>query len=243
MSDSRPIETRCVAATVRVAALVLATFAVCAACGAPAPPPAAPIEGPHAPAGAGAAAVDPIEATNAPVPGLALVTLPNLERPALRHPVVPLDRDTHVRAPDDLTVPTVAVVDAAAAGLVDGSTTPPTLRLTQAPCRFVEAEPDASWDAQVATDCRAFHQEQFDGRSHRALRLAPGSWQIAVTNASVGRDVGLWLRSEDPSVAPLVSSGGVAPGETLTWAVELSPGRYLYSCPLNPTANYLIEVE
>jgi hypothetical protein len=187
--------------------------------------------------------VDPATAANGAVPGLALVTLPDLERPALRHPVARIERDEHVRAPDDLIVATVTLVDAVDLGIVDESTDPPTLSLSQAPCRFVEAEPDAVWDALDATDCRGFHQDQFDGRGHRAIRLDAGAWQIAVTNASVGRVVGLWLRSEDPSIAPLVSSGGIGPGERLTWSVELEPGRYLYSCPLNPTANYLIEVE
>lgn len=214
-----------------------------AGCGGASSVPDAPDRVPDASGQAGDGSTDPNTATHGAVPGLALGTLPDLDRAPIERPVAPIERDEHVRAPDDLTVATLAVVDAEAAGLVDDTTDPPTLRLSQAPCRFVEAEPDASWDAAGPEDCRAFHQERFDGRGHRAVRVDAGPWQIAVTNASVGRTVGLWLRSEDPSEAPLVSSGGVEPGETLTWLVDLAPGRYLYSCPLNPTANYLLEVQ
>lgn len=213
------------------------------ACGGVAEPGDDSVRAPSASSSDGAELAAPDVAATGAVPGLSLGMLQDVPSSSpLIHPVAPLERDEHVRAPDDLTVATVTVADPDTLGLVDRSTDPPTLRLSQAPCRFVEAEPDADWQAVDAAGCRGVHQEQFDGRGHRALRLEAGAWQIAVTNASVEHVVGLWLRSEDRSAPPLVSSGGVAPGETLVWSVELTPGRYLYSCPLNPTANYLIEV-
>jgi len=39
-----------------------------------------------------------------------------------------------------------------------------------------------------------------------------------------------------------VSGGGLKTGATQDYEVELEPGEYLYSCPLNPTPNYKLIV-
>jgi len=39
-----------------------------------------------------------------------------------------------------------------------------------------------------------------------------------------------------------VSGGGLTTGTTKDYEVELEPGEYLYSCPLNPTPDYKLIV-
>ena len=40
-----------------------------------------------------------------------------------------------------------------------------------------------------------------------------------------------------------VSGGGLTPGTTKNYIVELKEGEYLYSCPLNPTPDYRLVVK
>ena len=40
-----------------------------------------------------------------------------------------------------------------------------------------------------------------------------------------------------------VSGGGLKTGVTKDYEVQLEPGEYIYSCPLNPTPNYRIVVK
>jgi hypothetical protein len=41
---------------------------------------------------------------------------------------------------------------------------------------------------------------------------------------------------------PSTSGGGLTLGTSRDYTIELKPGKYVYSCPLNPTPNYKIEV-
>ena len=64
-------------------------------------------------------------------------------------------------------------------------------------------------------------------------------------------ELGFWVREADYQLGnPIhkltktsVSGGGLTMGKTNLYTVELKPGEYLYSCPLNPTPNYKIEVK
>ena len=38
------------------------------------------------------------------------------------------------------------------------------------------------------------------------------------------------------------SGGGLVAGATQDYAIELTPGEYVYSCPLNPTPDYRLVV-
>lgn len=153
-----------------------------------------------------------------------------------------VDRAPWVPAPDEMRVAELELVDAVALGVETVSDGRRLLRLSQEPCRFVEAEPGAEFEADDPLGCRKYAYAELPARSHRALRVAAGPVAIEVSNVGVSHEVGLWLRREDGS-ATLVSSGGVAPGDRWTWNVVLDPGRYLYSCALNPTPAYLMVVE
>ena len=82
------------------------------------------------------------------------------------------------------------------------------------------------------------------------LELAPGVYTFRVTNTDVPYELGFWLREHDYQIGnPLhkltkvsVSGGGLYQGQTKDYNVDLDPGVYLYSCPLNPTPNYKLIV-
>jgi len=66
----------------------------------------------------------------------------------------------------------------------------------------------------------------------------------------VSYPLGFWVRNEDYDWKnPLhkltktsVSGGGLTKGTTLDYEVELEPGEYVYSCPLNTTPDYRLIV-
>jgi hypothetical protein len=153
-----------------------------------------------------------------------------------------IDRQERVRPPDEVALETIELVDAQDAGLVRRDGELDVLTLTQAPCRFVENEPDAQFEASSAIGCRKFSYEALPTRGQRALRVAAGRWRIEVHNAGTGRDLGFWLRREDDGFT-VVSAGGIASDARGMYVVDLAAGRYLYSCPLNPTPSYLLVVQ
>ena len=83
------------------------------------------------------------------------------------------------------------------------------------------------------------------------MTLEPGRYIFRVTNKDVPYELGFWLREEDYDwrnpVHKLtkisVSGGGLTEGATKDYEVELEPGEYLYSCPLNTTPDYRLIVE
>ena len=72
-----------------------------------------------------------------------------------------------------------------------------------------------------------------------------------VTNKDVPYELGFWLRESDYDwLNPIhkltktsVSGGGLSLGTTQDYEVELKPGEYLYSCPLNTTPDYRLVVK
>jgi plastocyanin len=76
------------------------------------------------------------------------------------------------------------------------------------------------------------------------LNLRPGDYVFEVTNTEVDKDLGFYL--QDASGDALPNSGLqalVGNGETSrTGVVTLTEGSFQYSCPLNPTPHYRINV-
>ncbi len=128
------------------------------------------------------------------------------------------------------------------------------IELTQTGCQFVEAENDVDHDFTTtsAEDCKRINAETGAERLAAAapLELKPGRYVFRVTNKNVPYSLGFWLRESDyetsSRVARLtktsVSGGGLEPGATRDYAVDLEPGEYVYSCPLNPTPDYRLVV-
>ncbi len=129
------------------------------------------------------------------------------------------------------------------------------IELTQTPCQFLESENgvDHGFTTTRKADCDAINAETGKARLAKAgvLELAPGKYVFRVTNRNVPYELGFWLREHDYNwrnpihklTKTSVSGGGLGLGETQDYEVELEPGEYLYSCPLNPTPDYRLVVK
>lgn len=128
------------------------------------------------------------------------------------------------------------------------------IELTQVACQFLESENgvDRGFTTTRKADCDAINARTGAERLAEAnvLELKPGRYVFRVSNKGVPYELGFWLREHDYDWKnPLhkltkvsVSGGGLQPGTTQDYEVELEPGEYLYSCPLNPTPNYRLVV-
>jgi len=121
--------------------------------------------------------------------------------------------------------------------------------LTQQACQFIESENDLDhgYKSFSAEDCLAINRVTSEQRLQQAkvLQLRPGKHVFRVTNEDVPYELGFWLRGEGVlgyATLPSVSGGGLTTGKTKDYLVELRPGSYVYSCPLNPTPDYRLLV-
>jgi len=126
---------------------------------------------------------------------------------------------------------------------------PTIITLTQTGCQFLESETgiDRGFRTTKAADCEAINARTGPQRlaGAKVLELKPGKYVFRVTNRNVPYELGFWLRGAtlvQRATLPSVSGGGLLPGKTQDYAVELKPGDYLYSCPLNPTPDYRLVV-
>lgn len=124
------------------------------------------------------------------------------------------------------------------------------IELTQVPCQFLESEhgKDRGFKSAKSADCEAINAGSGGQRLAEAktLELKPGKYVFRVSNRNVPYDLGFWLRGAslvDRARLPSVSGGGLATGKTLDYEIELKPGSYVYSCPLNPTPDYKLVVK
>lgn len=126
---------------------------------------------------------------------------------------------------------------------------PQVIELTQVACQFLESEngTDHGFRSGMAADCENINARTGAERlaAAKVMRLKAGSYIFRVSNKDVPYEVGFWLRG-DGLVArarlPSVSGGGLFAGKTRDYVIELTPGEYLYSCPLNPTPDYRLVV-
>lgn len=123
------------------------------------------------------------------------------------------------------------------------------IHLTQVPCQFLESEgqKDRGFKSSRAADCEAINAQSSKQRLAEAkpLQLAPGKYVFRVANKNVPYELGFWLRGDsllDRARLPSVSGGGLTTGNTQDYEIELKPGNYVYSCPLNPTPDYKLVV-
>ncbi len=126
---------------------------------------------------------------------------------------------------------------------------PEVISLTQTPCQFLESEGgrDHGFKSAKGADCEAINLRTGKQRLAEAktIELKPGKYVFRVTNRNVPYELGFWLRGatlKDRALLPSVSGGGLALGKTQDYAIELKPGNYVYSCPLNPTPDYRLVV-
>ena len=154
-----------------------------------------------------------------------------------------------------LTAGTLALgVAVGLAGSSAWAAPPQVIELTQTGCQFLESEDgvDHGFKTAKKADCEAINGKTGAGRlaAAQVLTLKPGKYIFRVTNRDVPYTLGFFLREQDYNWAnPIhkltktaVSGGGLDMGTTQDYEVELKPGDYLYSCPLNPTPDYKLVV-
>ncbi len=121
--------------------------------------------------------------------------------------------------------------------------------LTQTPCQFVESEgTDHAYTSNSAADCKTINATSATQRvaASKVIKLKPGEYTFRVTNKNVPYGLGFWLRGQGVvgrATLPSVSGGGLTTGATKDYKITLKPGKYYYSCPLNPTPDYELIVE
>jgi len=128
-----------------------------------------------------------------------------------------------------------------------GSAEPQVIELTQTGCQFLETEAsDRGYEPSKAEDCEQINADTLDERQaeFKPLELAAGTYIFRVTNTDVPYELGFYLRGAGVSTAtlPKVSGGGLTEGKTQNYEVTLQPGKYVFSCPLNPTPDYPVVV-
>ena len=126
---------------------------------------------------------------------------------------------------------------------------PTVIELTQIPCQFLESENGVNrgYTTTKKADCDAINARSGAERVAGAepLVLRAGEYIFRVTNKNVPYELGFWLRGGgllSRLKLPSVSGGGLMTGETQDYEIDLTPGEYVYSCPLNTTPDYKLIV-
>ena len=124
------------------------------------------------------------------------------------------------------------------------------IELTQTGCQFLEPERgyDHGFKTKQSTDCVLINAETGGDRLAQVIPLVlkAGRYVFRVTNKNVPYQLGFYLRASRRLMVPLKSKivgGGVNLGDSKDFAIDLKPGSYLYSCPLNPTPDYPLIVK
>ena len=127
---------------------------------------------------------------------------------------------------------------------------PQVVELNQVPCQFLESEHGVNQGFKSAKiqDCEAINARTGKDRLAKAktLELKPGKTVFRVANKDVPYELGFWLRGAtllSRATLPSVSGGGLTTGKTQDYVIDLKPGEYVYSCPLNPTPDYRLVVK
>lgn len=142
-----------------------------------------------------------------------------------------------------------AAVGALALGGAAHAAEPTVIELTQVGCQFIESENGVNhgFETSQASDCEAINERTGEERLKKAkvLRLKPGRYVFKVTNENVPYPLGFWVRGDgvlNRARLPSVSGGGLTTGKSRDYEIDLKPGEYVYSCPLNPTPDYKLIV-
>ncbi len=142
-----------------------------------------------------------------------------------------------------------ASVVAFALGAASHAAEPTVIELTQVGCQFIESENGINhgFKTTQASDCETINERTGEQRlkSAKVLRLKPGKYVFKVTNENVPYPLGFWVRGDgvlNRARLPSVSGGGLTMGKSRDYEIDLKPGEYVYSCPLNPTPDYKLVV-
>ena len=112
------------------------------------------------------------------------------------------------------------------------------IELTQVGCQFIESE----YGVTHRTSTGRLEERL---KKAKVLQLKPGKYVFRVTNENVPYPLGFWVRGDgilNRARLPSVSGGGLTMGKSRDYEIDLKPGEYVYSCPLNPTPDYKLVV-
>ena len=150
-----------------------------------------------------------------------------------------------IRIPGFILLATFFLVAALSPGPA-ASAEPVVVLLTQTPCTIIEAEEEPmEFVSRNDEDCKRINKETAEERTFIPLRLKPGKTIFRIANENVPYELGFWVRGVGLArlTLPSVSGGGLFQGEVKDYVIDLKPGEYIYSCPLNPTPDYPLIVE
>lgn len=124
------------------------------------------------------------------------------------------------------------------------------VELTQVPCQFLESENEVNhgYATTRKSDCKKINKQLGAERleQSKTIVLEPGSYTFRVHNKGVPYNLGFWIRGDgvaNRAKLPSVSGGGLKDGQFKDYDIDLIPGEYVYSCPLNPTLDYKLVVK
>ncbi len=144
---------------------------------------------------------------------------------------------------------TAAAIGALAFAGASPGAEPTVIELTQVGCQFIESENGVNhgFNTTQSSDCEAVNERTAEERLKKAkvLQLKPGKYVFRVTNENVPYPLGFWVRGDgvlNRARLPSVSGGGLTMGKSRDYEIDLKPGEYVYSCPLNPTPDYKLVV-
>ncbi len=125
---------------------------------------------------------------------------------------------------------------------------PQVITLTQTGCQFLEPEVgDHQFQTSSSRDCNVINAKNGQKRlsASKTIALKPGKYIFRVTNKNVPYELGFYLRGKGLGRLYLskISGGGLVMGKTQDYPITLKEGSYVYSCPLNPTPDYRLEVK
>ncbi len=124
---------------------------------------------------------------------------------------------------------------------------PTVITLTQTGCQFTEPEgKDHGFKTMGSADCKAINSQSGKKRlaASKTITLKPGKYIFRVKNRDVPYQLGFYLRGAGVGrlTLPKVSGGGLVIGKSRDYHITLKEGDYYYSCPLNPTPDYSLNV-
>ena len=113
---------------------------------------------------------------------------------------------------------------------------------------FIGTSANAQTADQLVEGVTVVKLDQVEGEyTTTSLNLKPGKYIFEVTNTNVDKDLGFYLTPKGQAKNQVANSGLsslVGKEQTArTGVVELKAGTYEYSCPLNPTPKYAINVK
>ena len=127
------------------------------------------------------------------------------------------------------------------------------IELTQTGCQFLEPEgTDHQFKTSKKSDCDKINDKTAKERlsNSKVMKLKPGEYIFRVSNKNVSYELGFWFRHSDYDwrnpinkvTKTSVSGAGLTTGKSRDYKVTLEPGDYIYSCPLNTTPDYRLQV-